>query len=45
MSPRRRSRARGGSHINFRIGQLPEEKVADPGFPAGADEQIGFGAA
>ena len=28
--------------VDFRVGQLPQQEVADPVFAAGADQQIGI---
>ena len=33
----------GGGDDEFGVGDLPEEKIADAHFAAGADEQIGIG--
>src|SRR5271170_1407090 len=29
-------------HVNLRVGNLPQQKIADPHFAAGADQQIGI---
>ena len=36
-------RPQGGSHIDFRVSQLPQQKVAQPHLTAGANHQIGIG--
>src|SRR5579859_4320480 len=38
-------RPQGVGHKNFRVGDLPEQEVADAHFAAGANEQIGIGEA
>jgi hypothetical protein len=39
----REIRPEGFGHINFGVGNLPEQKIADAHFAAGADEQVRIG--
>jgi hypothetical protein len=41
--PRRRNPATGIGEMQFGVGQLPEQEVADALLAAGADEEIGLG--